>query len=366
MLKSGKIAIDLALCFIGIGELKAAYQAGNWATVVLAAADIGIGLGDILISTVFKNEIQAKYPNFYKNWQTFSTLYGVARITMVGFSALKKDIKDDLNAIKNDATLTQQTRNEADNVAQKLEKESDDVNVNISTATSTLSGPLKNTYDDVLRFGGSATEANGVITLYAKNGDEIAYIVDNKLMPMSYDYYRNLPNAVPIGQRTNGYQVVMEGDIMVVKRMPDKSAYSSTELNALTEHPTAHVLERHGHDVPDEALVRRANSGIAPDGSMIGNPANPYKPPFSSKFESAEKLKEALNNTKPGTPAFAAKRPNNYPNGYDVIYELPTGSYFGVGVPRNGSTFEPMSKVLASYEETSPGVFKLVTMYPTK
>jgi TANFOR domain-containing protein len=366
ILTSGKIAIDLALCFIGIGELKAAYNAANWGTVVLAAADIGIGLGDILISTVFKNEIQTKYPNFYRNWQTFSTLYGVARITMVGFSALKKDLKDDLNLIRNDATLTQQTRNGADNVAQKIEQEAGEVSANISTALSTLDGPLRNTYDDVLRFGGSSTEANGVITLYGKNGDEIAYIVDGKLMPMSYDYYRNLPNAVPIGQKTNGYQIVKDGDIMVVKRMPDKSPYSSSELSALTDHPNVHVLERHGHDVPDEALIRRAKTGIAPDGSFSGTASNPYKPPYSSKFDDADKLKQALNNTKPGSTAWATKTRQGNTNSYKVEYELTNGSYFGRGVPKDGNTFESMNKVLAIYEEVSPGNFKLVTMYPNK
>ena len=73
----------------------------------------------------------------------------------------------------------------------------------------------------------------------------------------------------------------------MVKRMPDKSAYNTRELNELTQHPRAHVLERHGHDVSNEALIKRSETpSIAPDGEISQNP-----PSFSSKFESFAKLK---------------------------------------------------------------------------
>ena len=199
------------------------------------------------------------------------------------------------------------------------------------------------------------------VKLADASGNKIGEFKNGKLLPEKYS-----TAGTPRGDVINGYQVVDNNGTLALKRVPDRSAYSASELTELTQHSRAHVLERHGHDVTDDALLKRANRGIAPDGSTIGNPNNPVKPPYSSKFDSPDKLKLALNNTKPGSTAFANKVPNQYPNGYSVTFELTDGTYFGRGVPRNGNTFENMNKVIASYEETSPGIFKLVTMYPTK
>lgn len=139
------------------------------------------------------------------------------------------------------------------------------------------------------------------------------------------------------------------GGQLGIKRVPDKSSYNASELTELTQHPNAHVLERHGHDVPDEALIKRANEGIAPDGSTTasGNP-----PPYSSKFDSPDKVKDALNNTKPGTDAY-----NNgiqQGNRRIVRYTSESGN-FGKGVPKDGSTFETTNKVLAIYQDVGGG-----------
>jgi hypothetical protein len=140
--------------------------------------------------------------------------------------------------------------------------------------------------------------------------------------------------------------------------MPDKSAYSQAELTELTQLPEAHVLERHGHDVTDEALIKRANDGIAPDGSTTasGNP-----PPYSSKFESPQKVVDALNNTKSGTIAFS----NGIQQGSikKVTYITNSGTY-GKGVPRNGNTFQTTNKVLAIYKDVGGGNYQSLTMYP--
>jgi hypothetical protein len=221
-----------------------------------------------------------------------------------------------------------------------------------------LTGALKNTYDDIIKFGGSAVENNGVLKLLNKNGDEIAEIANGKILPSKYFDDAVHSGATPIGQPANGYQVFKKGDDFVVKRMPDKSAYSQAELTELTQHPDAHVLERHGHDVTDEALIKRANSGIAPDGSTTYSGA---PPPYSSKFESPEKLVDALDNTKPGTNAFS----NGVQQGKikKVTYVTSSGN-FGKGIPRNGNTFQTTNKVLAIYEDMGNGNYKLLTMYP--
>ncbi|MFV8354176.1 hypothetical protein ACNQGB_13835 [Flavobacterium sp. XS1P32] len=209
-----------------------------------------------------------------------------------------------------------------------------------------LTAPLKSTYDDILRSGGSVVENNGILKLLSKNGNEVAQITFGKILPNKY--FDDVANsgATPIGQPTNGYQVFKKGDDLVVKRMPDKSAYSSSELTELTQHPNAHVLERHGHDVTDEALIKRANDGIAPDGSHIGNTMPYTKPPYSSKFENPQQLQKALNNTKPGTAAFNSA-PITGSNTKVVYHTLTDGSTYGKGVPKDGQVFQQSTKVRA-------------------
>ena len=205
------------------------------------------------------------------------------------------------------------------------------------------------------------------LKLFGNNGGgKIAEMSsDGKLIPSKYDFdpstqkYR--PNGTPIGEPQNGYQMFKHGDDISVRRVPDKSGYSETDLNKLTEHPRAHVLERHGHDVTDEALVKRANEGVAPDGSSTysGN-----APPYSSKFENTEKLKEALNNTKPGTGNF-----NPPSNGNSYAFDYPASGQastpFGYGIPSGGdiSSSVQMYRVKVVYKKQN-GVWKLLTMYP--
>ncbi|MCG8669856.1 MAG: HINT domain-containing protein, partial [Pseudomonadales bacterium] len=169
--------------------------------------------------------------------------------------------------------------------------------------------------------------------------------------------------GTPVGDIVNGYQIVDNGGQLGIKRVPDESAYNASQLTELTQHPSAHVLERHGHDVADEALIKRANEGIAPDGSYIGNnPNSPPKPPYSSKFETPDQLKLALDNTRPGSAAFNAATTTN---GVRVVrHELTGGASYGKGVPRDGNTFVTSTKVRAVYREVSPGNYQLITMFP--
>lgn len=191
------------------------------------------------------------------------------------------------------------------------------------------------------------------------SGNALGEFKNGELIPETGKYANT---GTPKGDVVNGYQVVDNGGQLGIKRVPDKSSYNASELTELTEHPSAHVLERHGHDVPDEALIKRANEGIAPDGSNIGNPSNPVKLPYSSKFETPDQLKLALDNTRPGTSAFNAAPTNN--GAKVVIHELTGGASYGKGVPRDGNIFEASTKVRAVYREVSPGNFQLLTMFP--
>ena len=192
------------------------------------------------------------------------------------------------------------------------------------------------------------TDASGNVIGEYKNGN---------LLPEKY-----ANNGTPIGDVINGYQLVDNNGTLSWKREPDKSQYNNSELNELTQHMNAHILERHGHDVTDDALIKRANRGIAPDGSTIGNPSSPIKPPYSSRFETSDQLKSALNNTRPGTIAFNAEPTNN---GTKVVtHTLTDGTTYGKGVPKDGNTFVQSIKVRAVYREVSPNNFQLLTMFP--
>jgi hypothetical protein len=229
---------------------------------------------------------------------------------------------------------------------------------NAGNIAQSHTGALKNTYDDIIRFGGSAVENNGVLKLLSKNGDEVAQISNGKILPSKYFDDVAHSGATPIGQPSNGYQVFKKGNDLVVKRMPDKSAYSQAELTELTQHPDAHVLERHGHDVTDEALVKRSGTpSVAPDGNTLPNP-----PPYSSKFESAEKLKDALNNTKPSSANFnPPTKGNSYAFDYPLTGQASTS--FGYGIPAGGGSPVQMYRVKVVYKKEG-GVWKLLTMYP--
>ena len=170
-------------------------------------------------------------------------------------------------------------------------------------------------------------------------------------------------SGVLIGDVENGYQIAKVGNDFKVRRVADETPYSRSEITELTINRDAHTLERHGHDVTDEALIKRANDGIAPDGSYIGqNPLNPPRPNYSSKFETPGQLKKALENTRPGSPAF-----NSTPatNGRKTVYhELTDGTTYGKGVPNYSNTFQQFKKVRAGYQEVSLGNWELVTMFP--
>jgi hypothetical protein len=173
----------------------------------------------------------------------------------------------------------------------------------------------------------------------------------------------NNGEKVEIG-KMNGYTIYKDNNTFAVVRTPDKTGYNSSQQNALTQHPLAHVLERHGHDVTDLALIKRARDGFAPDGSYIGNISNPFKP-FSSKFNDPSKLILAYNKTNPTSLAWTSRVQNNY-GGWDVFYE-DVNIIFGKGIAPPGSgVFENLTKVKASYEKVSPGVFQLITMFPIK
>ena len=212
--------------------------------------------------------------------------------------------------------------------------------------------------------GGDFVESGSKVW-FRKNGDDIFEIKNQKILPNKKEHYYQGSGGTPIGEPANGYQVVKVGDEIKVKRVPDESPYVGTPYHTkLTEHPNAHVLERHGHDVTDDALIKRANEGIAPDGSTMGSSGPPYpRPAYSSKFETPEKLKSAFDQTKPGTPLFDNTPTTTNGTRKKVVLDSGGSTKFGSGVKKNTEDFYDMYKVEAKYEFIN-GKWQLASMHP--
>ena len=201
---------------------------------------------------------------------------------------------------------------------------------------------------------GAEFAADGSAKL-SKNGQQILEVKNNKILPDKYDY--PVSGGTPVGEASNGYQVVKNGDDLSVRRVPETSGYSQSEVNFLTELPDGHALHRHGPDVTDDALIKRSTTNIAPDGADA-----PPAGGLSTKFSSEQAVKDAIENVKPGTPAFDAKVQK--PNG---LWEVEAPGNYGYGFKPNGTGGpQQMLKVTAVYKEMPDGSFKLFTMYPNK
>jgi len=207
--------------------------------------------------------------------------------------------------------------------------------------------------------GVQLSKSGNNLKLSDSSGNTLGEFLNGNLIPENsrYDFPVN-PASSAVGDVVNGYQVYKDGGgVLSIRRVPDRSPYSASEITDLTQLPNAHVLERHGHDVPDEALLKRAQSpSHAPDGKLSNN-----APPHSSKFISPEDLREGLHNTKPGTPAFI----NGVQQGSRRIVTYTSTNVLGKGVPSNGNYFVDMKKVTAIYKNVGGGNYQLITMYPS-
>jgi hypothetical protein len=200
--------------------------------------------------------------------------------------------------------------------------------------------------------GAEFVTTNGVTKL-RKGADDILEIKNEKILPNKHS-----STGTPVGDPSNGYQVVKNGNELSVKRVPETGNYSQTDIAFLTKNPSSHTLLRHGHDVTDDALIKRATEGISPEGVPNTFPSGGV----ATKFSSEQAVKDAIDNVKPGTQAFAAKV--QQPNGLWVA-EAP-GNY-GYGFSANGSGGpQQMLKVTAVYKEMPNGFFELITMYPNR
>lgn len=310
---------------------------------------------DIDIASIFK-KLPDDNPAFY---QDFFEVLG-RRVDADNFEVFDKakDFFKDIN--RNDELLA---------------RFADDISIRAWEKLKTLGvNRAKRTDPDFLKNVGD-WDAVGVTLSRNTNGNlqlnhssiKIGEFKNGNLIPENnkYDFSpTHSYTGTAIGKPINGYQIIDKGNTRKIRRVPDKSAYSQNEISALTNHPKSHTLERHGHDVPDDALVKRAGTpSVAPDGKTIPTP-----PSHSSKFENPDRLKDALNETGPNSSSW--NPPSNPVNGrtYYRSYTDPNQVPFGYGIPAGGgiSNKVQMHKVEAYYNyQAATGKWELSTMYPT-
>lgn len=81
------IAINTALCVVGVGELTAAIQAGRTLAAIATATDITLGVGAGIVNTV--PEIAQDHPTFTEYYNYATIVYAVSRLGYTGYNGLK-------------------------------------------------------------------------------------------------------------------------------------------------------------------------------------------------------------------------------------------------------------------------------------
>ncbi|ADB40281.1 hypothetical protein [Spirosoma linguale] len=88
---SAEVGLMAGLSLLGVGEIAAAVESGELTTgAVVGAIDIGLGVGDVVLNTAFKNEVAGVFPNLASNWTKLSVCWGIGRLSSVGLKAVFK------------------------------------------------------------------------------------------------------------------------------------------------------------------------------------------------------------------------------------------------------------------------------------
>ena len=166
------------------------------------------------------------------------------------------------------------------------------------------------------------------------------------------------------------------------KAVIKKDTYTNAELELLKHSDGAHTLEKHGPHVTDEHLVHRLATGVAPDGTKGRS-----VPPYSSKFDSPESLRDALQKVSPDNPEIKAKLDAQLKAGKTSlggeVFDM--NKTIGYGYQRIGNSKKPspgqfkqapaptpqnrhsMNQVQVTYVyDDSKSTWYIMTMFPTK
>lgn len=138
--ETGKFTLDVALLAVGVGEISAAAQAASKLEKIIrvtkAVADLGFGLGDIVINDVLAQKLSEtrEGQEFLETWNTIQLYYGIGSIgTEMGLyvhklykqgkivKEMEKEMAGQMDNVMKDVETETKVPNNADDVAEELE-----------------------------------------------------------------------------------------------------------------------------------------------------------------------------------------------------------------------------------------------------
>ena len=130
-----KLAVDVGLCFIGVGEINAAIKTLSTARKIYlttkATIDLALGVSDIVINDVLYDQFNStdKGKEFLNSWNTFQLYYGIGSIAETGMEALIKKMYKNADELKKLSNLEPELKAKIDEITKKIEDESGIVRV---------------------------------------------------------------------------------------------------------------------------------------------------------------------------------------------------------------------------------------------
>jgi hypothetical protein len=124
-----KLAVDVGLCLLGVGEIRLALQAATTARKIYltskAVADLTLALSDIVINDLMLESIQGLEggEEFLTNWNTFQLYYGVGSLTASGLDALVRKLYANADQLKQLDNVTSDIQSKLDDITDKIEDE---------------------------------------------------------------------------------------------------------------------------------------------------------------------------------------------------------------------------------------------------
>ena len=161
-----KLAVDVGLCFIGVGEVTAAVKATGAARKVYLTAkatiDLTLSISDIVINDAFYEQLNAteQGKEFLDSWNTFQLYYGIGSISATGMEALVKKMYKDADELKKLSNIDPNLKTKIDEIADKVSNES-----GIARVTGSAEEFIEGVVNGVRRYNVGGEFANGLTSV---------------------------------------------------------------------------------------------------------------------------------------------------------------------------------------------------------
>lgn len=125
---AAEITVDVALMFVGVGEVKQLLSATNYARkawlVTKAVADLGFGMGDVVIKAGLGDMLEdsPQGREFLNDWNTVQMYYGIGSLAETGLSKIVYKLYRDYDALVVAGRLDAAAKKELEAVLDKVEE----------------------------------------------------------------------------------------------------------------------------------------------------------------------------------------------------------------------------------------------------